>query len=119
MQIPLEIHPPQGRSYTSYDYVFPTVRMQAAITAGMEVPVKIDPEDPQRVAVQWDAQKASIAAAGGSHAAVMEGLAQTYGGAANAAMEQAMNNLRAGTGGRSRRRRSRPTRSRGSSSSIV
>jgi hypothetical protein len=49
--------------------------------------------------VQWDAQKASIAAAGGSFAAVQDGLAQTYGGSANAAMEQAMKNLRDGTSG--------------------
>jgi len=98
MQIPIEVHPPDGLPYT-IDYVFPTVRMQAAITAGMEIPVKIDRENPQRIAVQWDAQKASIAAAGGSYAAVQQGMAQTYGGAANAAMEQAMKNLRDGTGG--------------------
>jgi hypothetical protein len=98
MRIPLEIHPPQGDPYT-INYVFPSVRMQAAMSAGMEVPVKIDPNDPQRVAVQWDAQKASIAAAGGSNAAVLHGLDQTYGGAANAAMEQAMKNLRDGTQG--------------------
>jgi hypothetical protein len=35
----------------------------------------------------------------GSQAAVEQGLAQTYGGAANAAMEQAMKNLRDGTSG--------------------
>jgi putative oligomerization/nucleic acid binding protein len=98
MQIPIEVHPPDGLPYT-IDYVFPTVRMQAAITAGMEIPIKIDRENPQRIAVQWDAQKASIAAAGGSQAAVLDGLATTYGGAANAAMEQAMKNLRDGTGG--------------------
>jgi hypothetical protein len=98
MQIPLEIHPPQGQPYT-IDYVFPTVRMQAALSPGMEVPVKVDPDNPQDVAVQWDAQKAAIAAAGGSTAAVMDGLSQTYGGAANAAMEQAMKNLRDGTQG--------------------
>jgi hypothetical protein len=98
MQIPIEVHPPDGAPYT-IDYVFPTVRMQAAIVAGMEVPLKIDRENPQRIAVQWDAQKASIAAAGGSFAAVQDGLAQTYGGSANAAMEQAMKNLRDGTSG--------------------
>jgi Short C-terminal domain len=98
MQIPIEVHPPGGAPYT-IDYVFPTVRMQAAITAGMEVPIKIDRQNPQRIAVQWDAQQASIAAAGGSYAAVQEGLAKTYNGAANAAMEQAMKNLRDATGG--------------------
>jgi hypothetical protein len=98
MQIPIEVQPPGGLPYT-IDYVFPTVRMQAAITAGMEVPIKIDPANPQRIAVQWDAQKAAIAAAGGSNAAVQEGMSKVYGGAANASMEQAMKNLRDGTGG--------------------
>lgn len=98
MQIPLEIHPPQGEPYT-IDYVFPTIRMRAALSPGMEVPVKIDPSDPQRVAVQWDAQKASIAAAGGSQAAVDAGMSRTYGGYAQAATAQAMQNLRDGTAG--------------------
>jgi len=98
MQIPIEVHPQQGEPYT-IDYAFPTVRMQAAISAGMEIPVKVDRDNPQRIAVQWDAQRASIAAAGGQEEAVLEGMAKTYGGAANAAMEQAMKNLRQGTGG--------------------
>lgn len=95
MQIPLEVHPPNGAPYP-VNYIFPTARMQAAIVAGMEVPVKIDPNDPQKIAVQWDAQKASIAAAGGSTAAVKAGLANTYGSAANQAMEQAMANHNSG-----------------------
>jgi hypothetical protein len=98
MQIPIEVQPPNGLPYT-INYVFPTVRMQTAITAGMEVPIKIDRADPNRIAVQWDAQKASIAAAGGEYAAVEAGMAQTYSGVANASMEQAMKNLRDGTGG--------------------
>jgi hypothetical protein len=48
--------------------------MQAPIAAGMEIPIKIDPNDPQRIA-------------------------KTYGGAANQAMAQAMENLKSGTGG--------------------
>jgi hypothetical protein len=88
MQIPLEVHPPNGAPY-ELNYVFPTTRMKAAITVGMEIPVKIHPDDPQRIAVQWDAQKANIAAAGGDMAAVMGGMEQTYGGAADAAMRQA------------------------------
>jgi hypothetical protein len=40
MSIPIEVHPPNGTPYT-IDYVFPTVRMQAAINAGMEIPIKI------------------------------------------------------------------------------
>ncbi len=98
MTIPIEVLPPEGLPYT-IDYVFPTTRMQAALTAGMEVPIKISKDDPQKIAVQWDAQRATIAAEGGTQAAVQAGLAQTYGGAANAAMEQAMKNLREGTGG--------------------
>src|SRR6266480_4750822 len=56
----------------------------------MEVPIKVHPSDPSRVAVQWDAQQASIAAAGGDMAAVNAGLQQTYGGVADAAMREAM-----------------------------
>ena len=73
MQILLEVHPPSGERLR-VDYVFPTTRMKAAITVGMEIPVKIHPEDPQRIAVQWDAQQASIAAAGGDMAAVIGGM---------------------------------------------
>jgi putative oligomerization/nucleic acid binding protein len=88
MQIPLEVHPPQGAPY-ELNYVFPTARMKAAITVGMEIPIKVLPDDPQRIAVQWDAQQASIAAAGGDMAAVTAGLQETYGGVADAAMRQA------------------------------
>lgn len=77
LKIPLEVHPPGGEPYF-VDYVFTSARMKAPITAGMEVPVKIHPEDPQRIAVQWDAQQAGIAAAGGDMAAVMAGLDATY-----------------------------------------
>jgi uncharacterized protein YukE len=94
MRIPLEIHPPQGAPY-QIDYVFPTARMKAAMTAGMEIPVKILPDQPERVAVQWDAQQASIAAAGGDMAAVMGGLQATYGGVADQAMRQAQANAAA------------------------
>jgi Short C-terminal domain len=85
MQIPLEVHPPSGEPY-EINYVFTAARMKAAISAGMEIPIKIDPEDPQSIAVQWDAQQASIAAAGGDMAAVTAGLQATYGNAANEAM---------------------------------
>ena len=94
MHIPLEIHPPSGAPYT-IDYVFPTTRMKAAITVGMEIPVKLLPDQPERVAVQWDAQQASIAAAGGDMAAVMGGLQATYGGVADQAMRQAQANTAA------------------------
>jgi uncharacterized protein YukE len=94
MHIPLEIHPPQGAPYT-IDYVFPTARMKAAITVGMEIPVKMLPDQPERVAVQWDAQQASIAAAGGDMAAVMGGMQSTYGGVADQAMRDAQANAKA------------------------
>jgi hypothetical protein len=85
MQIPLDVEPPGGGTPYRVNYVFPTARMKAAIAVGMVVPVKVDPADPQNIAVQWDAQKAEIAAAGGDMAAVQAGLANTYGGVADAA----------------------------------
>ena len=98
MQIPLEIHPPDGGEPYQINYLFPTTRMKAAITVGMEIPVKVLPDDPQRVAVQWDAQQASIAAAGGDMAAVTQGMQATYGNAANDAYK---GSARAAGGGRS------------------
>jgi Short C-terminal domain len=94
MHIPLEVHPPQGAPYT-VDYVFPTTRMKAAMTAGMEIPVKVLLDQPERVAVQWDAQQANIAAQGGDMAAVMGGLQTTYGGVADQAMRDAQANAKA------------------------
>jgi hypothetical protein len=88
MQVLMEVHPPNGAPYEA-NYVYPTARQKAAMTVGMEVPVKIHPDDPQRIAVQWDAQQANIAAAGGDMNAVMGGMQATYGGAADAAMRQA------------------------------
>ena len=88
MHIPLEVHPPSGAPYP-IDYMFPTTRMKAAISVGMELPIKIHPDDPNRIAVQWEAQQASIAAAGGDMAAVTAGLQSTYGNAADAAYRQA------------------------------
>jgi hypothetical protein len=84
MQIQLEIHPPEGDPYP-VNYVFPSARMKAPLSAGMEVPVKISTENPLAVAVQWDALKGSIAASGGDMAAVTQGLANTYQGTADAA----------------------------------
>jgi hypothetical protein len=74
MQVPLEIHPPSGQPY-EINYVFNASRMQAPLSAGMEVPVKISTDDPQQVAVQWDALMADVAASGGAMNAAMEGLA--------------------------------------------
>jgi putative oligomerization/nucleic acid binding protein len=89
MQIDLEVHPQAGAPY-QVTYVYPTARQKAAMSIGMEIPVKYLPDDPARVAVQWDALKGSIAAAGGDMAAVMGGLQSTYSGTADAAMRQAM-----------------------------
>ena len=79
MQVPLEVHPPSGEPYEVI-YVFPAPRMQAPLMAGMEVPIKISPDDPKRIAVQWEAQKAAIAAAGGTMAAVQSALNEASGG---------------------------------------
>lgn len=89
MQIDLEVHPQAGAPY-QVTYVYPSARQKAAMSIGMEIPVKYLPDDPARVAVQWDALKGSIAAAGGDMAAVMGGLQSTYSGTADAAMRQAM-----------------------------
>lgn len=79
MLVPLEIHPAEGDPY-AVQYEFPAPRMQAPMTPGMEVPVKVSPDDPQRVAVQWDALKAAVAAAGGALAAAQQGLDAISGG---------------------------------------
>ena len=89
MEIPLDVYPPEGGDPYRLSYRFPTTRMKAPLSVGMEIPIKVDPGDPTRIAVQWDAQKASIAAAGGDYAAVTAGLAATYGGVADQAMRQA------------------------------
>jgi hypothetical protein len=88
MTIDLEIHA-AGRAPYAITYTYPTARQKAPMTPGMEIPVKVDPANPSRVAVQWDALKGSIAASGGDMAAVMGGLQNTYAGPADAAMRQA------------------------------
>ncbi len=95
MTIDLEIHA-AGREPYVITYTYPTARQKAPMTPGMEIPVKVDPVDPARVAVQWDALKGSIAASGGDMAAVMGGLQQTYAGTADAAMRAANANAGAG-----------------------
>lgn len=89
MQIDLEVIPYDGDPYR-VNYVFPSARMKAPLSAGMEVPIKISATDPMLVAVQWDALKGSIAASGGDMAAVTQGLANTYQGTADAAARAAM-----------------------------
>ncbi len=89
MEIPLDVEPPGGGEAYRVNYRFPTGRMKAALSVGMVVPVKVDPDDPTRIALQWDAQKGEIAAAGGDMAAVHGGLANTYSGMADAAVRGA------------------------------
>jgi hypothetical protein len=95
LQIPLEVHPPEGEPYP-IDYVFPVVRMQTPLIFGTEVPIKISADDPQHVAVQWDAEKAETAAAGGALAAAEAGFAGSYGDTAKATMALAMQQYQAG-----------------------
>jgi membrane protease subunit (stomatin/prohibitin family) len=59
--------------------------MKAPLSVGMEVPVKVLPDDPMAVAVQWDALKGSIAASGGDMAVAMQGIQNMYSGTADAA----------------------------------
>jgi hypothetical protein len=89
MHILLEVRPASGGPY-EVDYLFPSARMTAPLVAGMEVPIKVMPDDPQRIAVQWDVQQGSIAAQGRDMAAVQNAMGNTYAGAADTAMRQAM-----------------------------
>jgi hypothetical protein len=85
MQVPMQVHPPQGAPY-DVQYVFPAARMQAPLSPGLDVPIKIAKDDPKRIAVDWDAHKAAIAAAGGPVIAAQQGLARFGGGAEQAAI---------------------------------
>lgn len=88
MGIQLDVYPPEGGDPYNVDYVFPTTRMKTPLSMGMEVPVKVMADDPQAVAVQWDALKGSIAASGGDMAVAMQGIQNTYAGTADAAGRQ-------------------------------
>lgn len=85
MGIELDVFPPAGGDPYKVQYVFPTARMKAPLSIGMEVPVKVMDDDPNAVAVQWDALKGSIAASGGDMAVAMQGIQNTYSGTADAA----------------------------------
>jgi len=89
MQIDLEITPQEGEPYR-VTYLYPTARQKEALSVGMDVPVKVMPDDPNAVAVQWDALKGSVAAQGGAMNAAMAGLSNTYAGTADAAGRAAM-----------------------------
>jgi hypothetical protein len=79
------VFPPAGGDPYKVQYLFPTARMKAPLSVGMEVPVKVMDDDPNAVAVQWDALKGSIAASGGDMAVAMQGIQNTYAGTADAA----------------------------------
>jgi hypothetical protein len=81
----LDVFPPEGGDPYKVQYTFPTARMKAPLSIGMEVPVKVMADDPNAVAVQWDALKGSIAASGGDMAVAMQGIQNTYSGTADAA----------------------------------
>jgi hypothetical protein len=85
MGIELDVFPPEGGEPYKVQYTFPSARMKAPLSMGMEVPVKVMPDDPMAVAVQWDALKGSIAASGGDMAVAMQGIQNTYAGTADAA----------------------------------
>ena len=88
MGVELDVFPPAGGDPYKVQYVFPTARMKAPLSVGMEVPVKVMDDDPNAVAVQWDALQGSIAASGGDMAAAMQGIQNTYAGTADAAGRQ-------------------------------
>jgi Short C-terminal domain len=85
MGVELDVFPPAGGDPYKVQYVFPTARMKAPLSIGMEVPVKVMDDDPNAVAVQWDALQGSIAASGGDMAVAMQGIQNTYAGTADAA----------------------------------
>jgi len=85
MGIDLDVFPPGGGDPYKVPYTFPSARMKAPLAIGMEVPVKVLADDPNAVAVQWDALKGSIAASGGDMAVAMQGGQNMYAGTADAA----------------------------------
>jgi hypothetical protein len=85
MGVELDVFPPAGGDPYKVQYVFATARMKTMLSIGMEVPVKVMDDDPNAVAVQWDALKGSIAASGGDMAVAMQGIQNTYAGTADAA----------------------------------
>jgi hypothetical protein len=88
MGVELDVFPPAGGDPYKVQYVFATARMKTMLSVGMEVPVKVMDDDPNAVAVQWDALKGSIAASGGDMAVAMQGIQNTYSGTADAAGRQ-------------------------------
>ena len=52
MGVELDVFPPEGGDPYKVQYTFPTARMKAPLSVGMEVPVKVMPDDPMAVAMQ-------------------------------------------------------------------
>lgn len=53
LQILLEVQLPAQRAY-EVNYIFPLARMWSGLVLGMELPVRVDPVDRHRIAVQWE-----------------------------------------------------------------
>jgi hypothetical protein len=54
MRMPLDVQPPDGGSPYRVDCTFPAARPIDALTVGTVLPVKVDPDDRDRVAVIWN-----------------------------------------------------------------
>jgi hypothetical protein len=54
MTMPLDVQPPGGGSAYRVDCTFPAARPIDALTVGTVLPVKVDPDDRERVAVIWN-----------------------------------------------------------------
>jgi hypothetical protein len=62
MRMPLEVRPPDGGSTYRVDCTFPAARPIDALAVGTVLPVKVDPDDRNRVAVIWNLWLADRAA---------------------------------------------------------
>jgi hypothetical protein len=54
LRMPLDVRPPDGGPAYRVDCTFPAARPTDALTVGTLLPIKIDPDDPDRVAVIWN-----------------------------------------------------------------
>jgi hypothetical protein len=53
-RMPLDVEPPDGGPAHRVDCVFPAARPVDKLAVGIWLPIKIDPEDSERVAVVWN-----------------------------------------------------------------
>ena len=84
MGIELDVFPPEGASRTPCTTRYPTARRRRRCRSGWKSRSRSS-RRPDGVAVQWDALKGSIAAAGGDMNVAMQGIQNTYAGTADAA----------------------------------